>query len=175
MTTNSWIIFGAIVAVLFGTLVYQGMANKINVDDVDETVALAAEERSGNIADHTLGNKEAKVTIIEYGDYQCPGCKSAYEPLKTVTEKYEDDVLFVFRNFPLTNIHPNARAASAAAETAGLMGKYWEMHDLLYQNQDSWGSASASERMTIFVSYAAQIGLDNAEFENKLSEKKCRY
>jgi protein-disulfide isomerase len=171
VTAKTWIIFVVIVAALFGGLWYASARDKIDVSDVKANSVLAATEASGGIEDHTYGNKKAKVIILEYGDYQCPGCASAYEPLKTVYEKYQDDVAFVFRNYPLVTIHPNAKAAAAAAEAAGLMGKYWEMHDILYQSQNSWSNASASERTGIFETYAQQIGLDRAKFKETLEKK----
>ena len=137
MTGKTWIIFVAVVVVLFGGLIIWSQKDKLDVAKVNTSKIQPATVQSGNIADHVFGNKNAKVVLIEYGDYQCPGCGSVYPTVKTVTEKYKDNLAFVFRNFPLTNIHPNARAAAAAAETAGLMGKYWEMHDILYENQSS--------------------------------------
>lgn len=171
MTTKTWIIFAAVVVALFGGLIYLSTRNSIDVSNVNEASVLSASEQSGNIADHTLGNAKSKIVLIEYGDYQCPGCASAYGPLKTVSEKYKDHMVFVFRNFPLVSIHPNARAASAAAEAAGLMGKYWEMHNLLYANQDAWKNADTKERNTIFEGFASQIGLDAQEFASTLRER----
>ena len=171
MTRNGWIIFIAIAVILFGGLIYLSSRNAIDVSNINEQTVQGATEASGNIADHTTGTKDNKVILMEYGDYQCPGCGSAYAPLKTVTEKYEGQLTFVFRNFPLTSIHPNARAAAAAAETAGLMGKYWEMHDLLYANQSSWQSTSAKDRTNVFAGFASQIGLNSNEFTKNLTEK----
>ena len=171
MTRNGWIIFIAIAVILFGGLIYLSSRNAIDVSNINEQNVQGATEASGNIADHTTGTKDNKVILMEYGDYQCPGCGSAYTPLKTVTEKYEGQLTFVFRNFPLTSIHPNARAAAAAAETAGLMGKYWEMHDLLYANQSSWQSTSAKDRTNAFAGFASQIGLNSNEFTKNLTEK----
>ena len=171
MTRNGWIIFIAIAVILFGGLIYLSSRNAIDVSNINEQTVQGAAEASGNIADHTTGTKDNKVILMEYGDYQCPGCGSAYAPLKTVTEKYEGQLTFVFRNFPLTSIHPNARAAAAAAETAGLMGKYWEMHDLLYANQSSWQSTSAKDRTNVFAGFASQIGLNSNEFTKNLTEK----
>ena len=171
MTRNGWIIFIAIAVILFGGLIYLSSRNAIDVSKINEQTVQGATEASGNIADHTTGTKDNKVILMEYGDYQCPGCGSAYAPLKTVTEKYEGQLTFVFRNFPLTSIHPNARAAAAAAETAGLMGKYWEMHDLLYANQSSWQSTSAKDRTNVFAGFASQIGLNSNEFTKNLTEK----
>lgn len=173
MTTKTWIIFGAVVVALFGGLIYLSTRDSIDVSDVNGAKVQPADERSGNIADHVFGNKESKVVLVEYGDYQCPGCASAYEPLKAVSEKYQGQLAFVFRNYPLVSIHPNARAAAAAAEAAGLMGKYWEMHDLLYANQSSWENASSSERNTIFENMAGQIGLDVEKFASTLRDKSA--
>lgn len=174
MSRNAWIIFAAVAVLLFGGLIYASSRNGIDVSDIDANTVQPASEASGDIADHTFGSNDNKVVLMEYGDYQCPGCGTAYEPLKTVAEKYEGQLTFVFRNFPLTSIHPNARAASAAAETAGLMGRYWEMHDLLYANQSSWSTASASERGEVFAGFADQIGLDRDEFLKNLSEKSSQ-
>lgn len=171
MTTKTWIIFAAVVVALFGGLIYLSTKNSIDVSDVNASAVLGADERSGNIADHTLGNPKSKVVLIEYGDYQCPGCSTAYEPLKTVSEKYKDHMVFIFRNYPLVSMHPNARAAAAAAEAAGLMGKYWEMHDLLYANQSAWQNANTNERNTTFEGFARQIGLDQAKFASTLRDQ----
>jgi protein-disulfide isomerase len=171
MTRNGWIIFITIAIVIFGGLIVLSSRNAVDVSSIDEKKVQPATDASGNIADHSMGSTDNKVTLIEYGDYQCPGCSSAYEPLKTVSEKYKDQLTFVFRNFPLTSIHPNARAAAAAAETAGLMGKYWEMHDLLYANQTKWQNASTNERTDQFADFAAQIGLDRSKFIKTLKDK----
>lgn len=169
MTGKTWIIFVAIVAVLFGGLVVWSQKDKIDVSKVDATKIQSASKQSGDVADHVFGNKDAKVVLIEYGDFQCPGCGSVHPRVKTVTEKYKGDLAFVFRNFPLTTIHANARAAAAAVETAGLMGKYWEMHNLVYESQDEWSESNASERADLFANYAQQVGLDKKEFTKKLS------
>ena len=171
MSTKTWIIFAAVVVALFGGLIYLSTRDSTDVSDVNPAVVLGADKRAGDLADHTFGNTKSKVVLVEYGDYQCPGCASASEPLKTVSEKYKDHMVFVFRNYPLVSLHPNARAAAAAAEAAGLLGKFWEMHDLLYANQSSWERATTSERNSIFEGYASQIGLDVTKFANTLREK----
>ncbi|WP_027381207.1 DsbA family protein [Chryseobacterium daeguense] len=87
--------------------------------------------------DHVQGNLEtAKIVLVEYGDYQCPHCGHAYPLVKKFVEEYGDDVAFVFRNFPLTDSHRFAMPAAAIAEAAGKQGKFWEMHDLIYENQN---------------------------------------
>lgn len=177
MSTKSWIIFAAICVLLFGGLLFWSQRDRIDVSNINTNDILSAQATSGDIGDHVDGNKDAKVVLIEYGDFQCPGCGKAHPIVKSVMEKYGDNVAFVFRNFPLTSIHPNARAAAAAAEAAGLEGgkeKYWQMHDQLYENQQEWQDASTSERSSFFVGYAQTIGIDKAKFETALSKLSAR-
>ena len=90
--------------------------------------------------DHMQGNSNAPVTIVEYGDYECPHCGRAYPIVKRIQEHFGERLLFVFRNFPLNHTHPQAESAAEAAEYVATQGKFWEMHDLLYENQDRLGS-----------------------------------
>jgi protein-disulfide isomerase len=87
--------------------------------------------------DHVRGPKDAPVTLLEYGDFECPRCGAAHPLLKELEESLGDRVRFVFRNFPLTQAHARAERAAMAAEAAGLQGRFWEMHDLLFENQDA--------------------------------------
>lgn len=169
MSKRAWIIFGAICIVLLGGLVYVSSKDRIDVSNVDANAVQPAAEQSGNIADHVFGKADSKVVLVEYGDFQCPGCGAAFAPIKAASEKYKDQLAFVFRNFPLTSLHPNARTAAAAAEAAGLQGKYWEMHDKLYENQDAWGSLSSSERTNFFATYAQGLGLNVDRFKVDLA------
>jgi protein-disulfide isomerase len=167
-----WIIFVVITVVLLGSLVALSRKDQIDVSGIDQSKIQPASATSGNIADHVYGTTSQKVTLIEYGDFQCPACGSAYPIVKAVTEEYKDTVTFIFRNNPLTSLHPNARAAAAAAEAAGLQGKYWEMHDLLYTNQNSWSQLSSEKRGTAFDSYAKQAGVkDMAKFKSDMDSK----
>ena len=179
MGTRGWIIFVAVTLVLLGGLVVLSSQNRIDVSSYDAAKIIGANEKNGSINDHVYGNKDAKVTLIEYGDYQCPGCAGAYERVKVVKEKYKDHLAFVFRNLPLTQIHPNARAAAATAEAAGLQGKYWEMHDKIYQNQEQWSAASSTERNDLFSTYAKDLGLDMTRFNEDLGstavDQKIRF
>lgn len=118
---------------------------------------------SSQLSEHKTGAGKKGVTLIEYGDYQCPVCKSYYPLVKQVQQAYGDDLTFQFRNFPLTQIHPHAFEAARAAEAASLQGKFWEMHDLLYENQDTW--AQSSSPSTIFDTYAGQLGLNLDKFK----------
>jgi protein-disulfide isomerase len=114
-------------------------------------------------SNHVLGDNKKGVTLVEYGDFQCPAC-TAYHPLvKAVIEKYKSDISFQFVSFPLTSIHQNAMAAHRAAEAANMQGKYWEMHDLLYTNSQAW--SRASNTTTVFESFAQQLGLDVPKFK----------
>lgn len=168
MNKKAWIIFAAVCVVLIGGLVYLSSKNKVDVSNVDAGAVQAASQDSGDIADHTFGKADSKVVLIEYGDFQCPGCEKAYLPVKEIKEKYKDQIAFVFRNYPLVTIHPNAKAAAAAAEAAGLQGKYWEMHDKLYEGQNSWQGLDAKARVGFFASYAEELGLDATKFKEDL-------
>lgn len=171
MNRNTWFIFSGLCLVLLGGLIWFSQGSKINVADVDVWKIQPASEQSGTIADQVYGNKDAKVVLLEYGDYQCPGCGTAAPILKQVAEKYKDSVAFVFRNFPLSSIHPNARAAAAAAEAAGVQGKFWEMHNRLYENQDAWNTQTGQARTDTFAGYAVALGLDKNKFIEDLSSK----
>lgn len=164
MTRTRWIIFAVISVLVLGGLVYFSGRDRVDVSQIDENKVIT----EGTIPDRTIGDNE-NVTLIEYGDFQCPGCKSVAPGLKAIVENYEDNMTFIFRNFPLTNSHPNAVAAATAAEAAGEQGKFFEMHDILFQNQDAWGSADADGRTEIFRGYAEQIGINLEEFETALS------
>jgi len=108
-------------------------------------------------SDHAQGPRDAPLTLVEYGDYECPYCGQAYQIVKAIQEALGDDLRFVFRNFPLAQIHPNAMNAACAAEAAALQGKFWDMHDALYENQDSLDPQS-------LLAYAAELGLDLDRF-----------
>lgn len=172
MSKKAWIIFAAVCIVLLGGLVYLSGKNKVNVGSVDTNTIQKASEQSGGIADHVFGKADSKVVLVEYGDFQCPGCGRAHPNVKAVTEKYKDQAAFVFRNFPLSSIHPNARAAAAAAEAAGLQGKYWELHNMLYENQSQWSSLSADARTGFFADYAGQLGLKVDTFKTDFASSK---
>lgn len=163
MNSKTWSIFAAVCVIFLGGLVVISQKDRINVSEVNTTAVVKASSNNGNIADHVFGDKTSKVLLTEYGDFQCPYCGQAYPNVKTLTDKYQDKLAFVFRNNPMPTLHPNARAAAAAAEAAGLQGKYWEMHDKLYESQNSWNTASADKRTDLFVQYAKAIGVKNTD------------
>ena len=124
------------------------------------------------LTDWTQGNKNAKVTVVEYGDYECPAC-GAWSPIvDQLIQKYGSQVEFAFRNYPLTQIHPDAQIGSQAAEAAGLQGKYWPMHELLYQNQTTWSVIDPGAVVSkYFDGYAQQLGLDVKRFNQDINSK----
>ncbi|MEI6480929.1 MAG: thioredoxin domain-containing protein [Candidatus Saccharibacteria bacterium] len=115
------------------------------------------------LSNNVIGKNSKGVQLTEYGDFQCPAC-GAYHPIvKQVVEKYKNEIQFQFRNFPLQAIHQNARSGARAAEAAARQNKYWEMHDLLYEQQDSWKDSKSPN--VIFEGYASQLGLNIAKFK----------
>jgi protein-disulfide isomerase len=121
-------------------------------------------------SDHYQGSATAKNVFIEYADYECPSCAVYSDMLKQVPTVFKDTV-FVFRYFPLTQIHPNSVEAALAAEAAGAQGKYWEMHDVLFKNQADW--QGLSDPLDIFAQYAQSIGVANAgQFKSDVTSKK---
>jgi protein-disulfide isomerase len=112
--------------------------------------------------DHVLGAPTAAVTLVEYGDYECPFCGAAYPIVKEVQSRLGEQLRFVFRNFPITTSHPHAELAAEAAEAADAQGKFWEMHDLLYESQQHLEEPDLHR-------YAEQLGLDVDRFDDELT------
>ena len=112
-----------------------------------------------------LGSEDAKVTIVEFSDFQCPACGAAHPVVKQVIKEYGDRILFVYRHFPLLATHQYALKAAEAAEAAGEQGKFWEYHDLLFANQDNLKTEDLKN-------YAKQIGLDMKKFDEALDSGK---
>jgi protein-disulfide isomerase len=111
-------------------------------------------------SDHIQGNERAPVVLIEYGDYECPHCGHAYPIVKQLQEKFGKKLRFVFRNFPLREIHPHAEEAAETAEFAGAHGKFWEMHDMIFENQQALGDR-------LFV----ELSLKSGEFAERVEEE----
>lgn len=159
MNKKTWIIFGVVCVVVLGGLIMLSRKDQVNVSNVDQTKIQTASTANGNIADHVYGLTSSKATLIEYGDFQCPYCGEAYPQVKSITTDYQSKITFIFRNYPLSTLHPNAKAAAAAAEAAGLQGKYWEMHDKLYTTQSDWENLTTDQRTSAFVNYASAVGV----------------
>jgi protein-disulfide isomerase len=113
--------------------------------------------------DHSLGAEHAPVTVVEYGDFECPSCKNAAPAVKMLLGNFTERVLLIFRHFPLEEPHPHALGAAEAAECAGAQGKFWEMHDLLFENQ-------AHLKPKHLRGYAEQLGLDMARYTAELDD-----
>jgi protein-disulfide isomerase len=112
-------------------------------------------------ADHSQGPRDARVTLVEYGDFECPHCGAAHPELKAVQRAMGDALLFVFRHFPLSRVHPHAHRAAEFAEAAATIGRFWEMHDVLFENQQALDERS-------LVGYAETLGLDTTLIESAL-------
>jgi protein-disulfide isomerase len=153
----------AIVAVLGGIFWFtQAKDNKKSgTNNTSKTAA--------TVSNHTFGKGSKGVTLIEYGDFQCPACGQYYPIVKEVKTKYENDITFQFRHFPLVQIHKNAMIAARAAEAAGKQNKFWEMHNMLYEQQSVWENDPAAN--TAFVSYAQQLGLNVDQFKSDMTSQ----
>lgn len=114
-------------------------------------------------ADHIQGNDNAPVTLVEYGDYECPHCGHAHPIIKKVQRHYGDRLRFVFRNFPLAQIHPMAEPAAEAAEFADANGKFWQMHDAIYENQDELS-------LPLLGELAEELGLSDSDLATSVNE-----
>ena len=166
--SSSWIWITALVVVMVSILALTIFVNssKNNNDLPALTISgLSAE-------DHVRGNRDSKVVLLEYGDYQCPAC-AAYDPIvRQIVEAYGDRVAIAYRHFPLRQIHPNADIAAQAAEAADIQGKFFEMHELLYDNQKEWERSSNAKGL--FLGYAQRLNLDLKKFETDLTSRAVK-
>lgn len=145
---------------------------------VAAVVGLLAWASGGNDAgtvggdDWFKGDANAPVTLIEYSDFQCPACGAYYPLIKQLHEDFGDSLKIVYRHYPLTQIHPYAQPAAAASEAAGKQGKFWEMHDKLFDNQRSWSNATVADVQETFEQYAEQLGLDVERFRADMDSRE---
>ncbi|PID45995.1 MAG: disulfide bond formation protein DsbA [Proteobacteria bacterium] len=123
-------------------------------------------------SDHSKGNPNAPVTIVEYSDFQCPACKAQYDSIKEIWSQVKSSVRLVYRHFPLTNIHPHSMTAAHYAEAAARQGKFWEMHDLLFENYNQW--VGAKDVKPLFDGYVKQLGLDAEQFAKDVDSSEVR-
>jgi len=157
MDKRFWAIIGVII-IIFGGIIFLKGNHK------------AGAPSGTPPTNHVQGAGNKKVTIIEYGDFECPVCKQYYPVVKQVADHYGDDITLQFRNLPLTQIHPNAFAGARAAEAAGMQNKYWEMHDMLYENQEAW--AQSKNALAIFTQYAQVLNMNTTQFKTDFSSSK---
>ena len=117
--------------------------------------------------DHVQGLPGAEVELVEYGDYQCPHCKAAFPVVKLIQNRFGDRLCFAFRHFPLFQMHPHAMGAAEAAECAGAQGRFWRMHDLLFENSPRLEAPN-------LIGFAAELGLDRQHFRNDFAKHRFR-
>jgi len=150
------IIIGTIVIVGIGIALLSRPATPVKVDP----------SRLSRADSNKISTSSATVTLVEFSDFQCSACRVYYQMVKEITGTYKESMTFAYRNFPLTDLHPNAQIAAQAAEAAGLQGKYWEMHDFLFTKQSDW-SESTSPR-DIFARYAESLGMNVDQFKKDI-------
>lgn len=152
MSKQFWLVVLVIVAALIGIFAFTGKK------------AGAPTSSTNQPTNHVEGQGKSGVTLVEYGDYQCPFCGQYFPTVKQVEQTYDSQIHFQFRNYPLVNVHQNAFAGARAAEAAALQDKFWEMHDLLYVNQTTWSTSSNPSQF--FDQYASQLGLSVSRFRS---------
>ncbi len=157
------------VVVLLGGAVF-GMFKLAGRIPTNQTALLA---NAVSDSDWLRGGKNGKVILVEYSDFQCPACGVFYSFLKNIESKYGDKLQLVYRNFPLSQ-HANAMLAAQAAEAAGKQGKFWEMHDKIFEGQDAWAGQSKSDAEKTFLAYAQSLGLDADQFKKDLSSAEIK-
>lgn len=182
------VIFAFILGMLTNKVLYleqqvKNGGSAVNAAPADGQAAVPTQPEPPQVVDveagklPILGNKDAKVTIVEFSDLQCPFCKAylddTHEQLK---EKYIDTgkVKFAFRHYPLTSIHPNAQKAAEASECANEQGKFWEFHDKVFAEQETWSPQTSADAISSFVSYAGDLGLDSEKFQSCVESDKFK-
>lgn len=167
MSKSFWGVVIAVIIVFVGIFALTGSKSNGNNSGSSTT-----------LTNHVEGLGQDHVTLVEYGDYQCPYCGQYYPIVKQVQQDFNNQITFQFRNFPLTSLHPNAFAGARAAEAAALQGKFWQMHDTLYEEnlQNQSGSVAtwidASDPTPYFDQYAQQIGLNLTQFKSDYASTK---
>jgi protein-disulfide isomerase len=162
--------FLIIAVVLIGGLIAVWMFSRSSPPPNPPRNAPTPDQRStppGAEPPNVRGNPNARVTVEEFADFQCPTCGYVYPELKKIENEYGDRLRVIFREHPLVPMHQYGLVAAQAAEAAGLQGKFWEMHDKLYENQKAW--SESKDVVPLFVDYAKQIGLDTDRFMRDLN------
>jgi protein-disulfide isomerase len=157
--------FVALVAAGGGVLLYR--ANEPQVLSISPAKAAVGKAE----AVHVRGAANAAVTLEEFGDFQCPPCGALSEPLNQIEHDYHNKIRLIFRNFPLAN-HQYAQPAAFAAEAAGLQGRFWEMHDLIYREQVTWSKSSNPSEL--FLNYAKIVGLNTDKFQKDVDGEEVK-
>ena len=158
-----------VAALIGGALLLRSSRNK----DSYVSVSSPPQSRSPTIERERRLPAQAVVTLEEFGDYQCPPCGMLHPTLKQLKQELGPNLNFVFRNFPLPTLHKNAIAAAQAAEAARVQDHFWEMHDLLYENQDKW--KDEVDPKPIFLKFAADLKLDTSRFARDMGDKQVQF
>lgn len=171
-----FVIIGVVLAAVVLGVVLLSRTNNANTSaqpaenaQLSNTAAPPRTPQPGAPNPYARGGANAPVTLEEFSDFQCPACGGLDPALRRISKDYGARVRWVFRNFPLTTIHKYAFIAARAAEAAGLQGKFWEMHDMLYDNQKEW--VDSPEPRDLFYNYAARLGLDVQKFKTDLERQ----
>jgi len=157
----------ALATVGSGAILYRAKRPHVLPSPEDKTLSAKSSPESP----HIRGNPDAPVTLEEYGDFQCPPCGMFAAFAGQLEKEYDSRLRVIFRNFPLT-MHEHARDAALAAEAAGMQGRFWEMHDTLYREQDNWSKAPNAREL--FESYAQTIGLDLNKFKSDMDSERAK-
>lgn len=157
MTRRLWIFTGIIAILFVGVAWASGNNSRPDTTDAPRP-------------SHVIGLSDAKVTLVEYSDFQCPACRTYYPVVEQIIQKYKDRISFEYRHYPLTTIHRNAFAAARASEAAAKQAKFWEMYRLLFEGQADWANSTAAQ--TVFEGYARRLGLDMTEFKADFASRQ---
>ena len=119
-------------------------------------------------SDNVKGPENAAITVVEYGDYQCPACGAFHPIIEQLFEEADGQMRLVYRHFPLKNIHPNAETVARAVQAAGVQGKYWEMHDLVFERQAEWSPIPRNSARNKMLDYGEELGLDRDQLDDDI-------
>ena len=159
-------IYIIVILIVIITLGYFGFKNK------KEKIVPITQDNQEEIIGWQRGNLESKVKLVEWSDFQCPACYYYFSILKELDNRFGDQILFEYRNFPLKQIHRNAMMAAISTEAAGVQNKFWEMYDKLFENQEDWSNMNKTKFEQTLAGYAEEIGLDVEKFKFDLVSKE---
>ncbi len=165
MSRESKILTAILVIIVGGMITLFALNNKPDAPTGDKVDRATLIKETSHKVDH------GSVEVVEFGDYQCPACGAAHPWTQKLMADYRGRITFYFRNFPLTNSHPHALAAANAAEAAAAQGKFWDMHDKLYEDQTAWSSLTPEAVAAKFVEYATALGLDSEKVKMAITEQ----
>jgi protein-disulfide isomerase len=163
-----WVTLGIVAVIVVGLLGFI-IYNSIQKNAEKQRLANTALNIS-NTGYYRGATASAQVTLTEFGDLQCPACKANEPFMRQALADFPNTLRLQFKQFPLTTVHRNAMAAAKAAEAAGAQGKFWELHDLLYERQEVWGESS--NPTDTFIGYARELGLDTDRFQEDMNDPK---